>query len=101
MVIQIITLAFVVVGGTCGLLIPVLLYILNLHTDHWTWPYAALLGAMLASTDAVAIVAVMKTSACLRCLFVFQILKKQALRGSLKHAAYLYRPVILKKMWTC
>ncbi len=63
MVIQIVVLAFVVVGGTCGLLIPVLLYIFNLHTAGWTWPYAALLGAMLASTDAVAIVAVMKTSA--------------------------------------
>ena len=64
MVVQIVVLAFVVVGGTCGLLIPVLLYILNLHTKGWNWPYAALLGAMLASTDAVAIVAVMKTSAC-------------------------------------
>ena len=62
MVIQIVVLAFVVVGGTCGLLIPVLLYIFNLHTEGWNWPYAALLGAMLASTDAVAIVAVMKTS---------------------------------------
>ena len=61
MVIQIVVLAFVVVGGTCGLLIPVILYIFQLHS--WSWPYAALLGSMLASTDAVAIVAVMKTSA--------------------------------------
>ena len=57
-----ISLAFLVVAGSCALLIPVMLYIFQLHTRGWQWPHAALFGSMLASTDAVAIVATMKTS---------------------------------------
>ena len=57
-----ISLAFLVVAGSCALLIPVMLYVFQLHTHGWQWPHAALFGSMLASTDAVAIVATMKTS---------------------------------------
>ena len=53
-----------VVAGSCGLLIPIMLYVLNLQAEGWTWQYVALFGSMIASTDAVAIVATMKTSAC-------------------------------------
>ena len=55
--------AFLLVGGTVGLLIVLLLYVLDLRHEGWTWHYVALLGAMLASTDAVAIVATMKSGA--------------------------------------
>ena len=55
-------LAFLVVGSSCALMIPVMLYIFQLQSSGWRWQYAALLGSMLASTDAVAIVATMKSS---------------------------------------
>lgn len=59
---KILTLAFLVVIGSCGILIPIMLYVLDLRSDGWTWQYVALFGSMCASTDAVAIVATMKTS---------------------------------------
>ena len=62
---QVITLAFLVVGGSVGVMIPIMLYVLDLHADGWTWQYVALFISMLASTDAVAIIATMKTSASL------------------------------------
>ncbi|KAK9819620.1 hypothetical protein WJX72_000338 [[Myrmecia] bisecta] len=62
MVVQVITLAFLVVGGTCALLIPIMLYVFRLSTQGWSWQHVALLGSILASTDAVAIVATMKSS---------------------------------------
>ena len=58
--VQILTAAFLVVSITCGALIPLLLYGLQLAPAGWQWYHVALLGSMLASTDAVAIVAVMK-----------------------------------------
>ena len=57
------TLAFLVVLGTCALLIPVMLYVFWLKPSGWQWYDAALFGSMIASTDAVAIVAVLKKSA--------------------------------------
>jgi NhaP-type Na+/H+ or K+/H+ antiporter len=61
--VKILVLAFLVVAGSCGLLIPIMLYVLDLQSEGWTWQYVALFGSMCASTDAVAIVATMKTSA--------------------------------------
>ena len=61
--VKILTLAFLVVGGSCGLLIPIMLYVLDLRSEGWTWQYCALFGSMVASTDAVAIVSTMKASA--------------------------------------
>ncbi len=60
--VKILTLAFLVVGGSCGLLIPIMLYVLDLRSEGWTWQYCALFGSMVASTDAVAIVSTMKAS---------------------------------------
>ncbi len=62
--VQVLTLAFLVVGATCLVMIPIMLYMLGLRNDGWTWAHACMFGAMTASTDAVAIVAVMKTSEC-------------------------------------
>lgn len=58
----VLVLAFLVVGGTVALLIPIMLYVLQLHTSGWTWQWVAMFGSMLASTDAVAIISTMKTS---------------------------------------
>lgn len=60
--VQVITLAFLVVGGSVGVMIPVMLYILDLKSSGWNWQYVSLFISMLASTDAVAIIATMKTS---------------------------------------
>ena len=57
---QILTAAFLVVAFTTALMIPILLYVLRLAATGWSWAHVALLGSMLASTDAVAIVSVMK-----------------------------------------
>jgi len=65
-VLNVVTLAFLVVMGTCAVLIPVMLYVFWLKPRGWAWYDAALFGSMIASTDAVAIVAVLKKSAPLR-----------------------------------
>ena len=62
---HVLTLAFVVVGCTCGLLIPIMLYVFQMQAAGWQWYDAALFGSMIASTDAVAIVAVLKQGATL------------------------------------
>lgn len=61
-VLQVFTLAFLVVGATCVAMIPILLYMLDLRKYGWEWIHACMFGAMIASTDAVAIVSIMKTS---------------------------------------
>ncbi len=66
----VIILAFLVVAGSCALMIPVMLYVFQLHNKGWTWQYAALFGSMLASTDAVAIIATMKSSKLLPAMFI-------------------------------
>ena len=40
-----------------------MLYVMDLHHSGWRWQHVALFVSMLASTDAVAIIATMKTSA--------------------------------------
>jgi NhaP-type Na+/H+ or K+/H+ antiporter len=60
--IQVFTLAFVVVGATCAIMVPIMLYMLQLQQFGWNWIHACMFGAMIASTDAVAIVSIMKTS---------------------------------------
>lgn len=96
-------LAYVIVLCATGLLIPIMLYVFNLQNQGWCvferlwrifvrlfvvlfshvftfpyiqhrqWQYAALFGAMVAPTDAVAIVAVLKecthTHVASRCLY--------------------------------
>lgn len=62
MIVQVITLAFLVVGASVGVMIPIMLYVLDLKSSGWNWQYVALFISILASTDAVAIIATMKTS---------------------------------------
>ena len=62
-IVQVLTLAFIVVIASVGLMIPILLYVFNLRADGWTWQYCGLFVSMLASTDAVAIISTMKSSA--------------------------------------
>jgi NhaP-type Na+/H+ or K+/H+ antiporter len=57
----VLSLAFLVVCVGTGLLIPIMLYVFNLRAQMWNWASVATLGSMVASTDAVAIVAIMKT----------------------------------------
>jgi hypothetical protein len=68
---NVVTLAFLVVASTCAMLIPVMLYIFWLKPSGWQWYDAALFGSIIASTDAVAIVAVLKKSARPTCSFPF------------------------------
>ena len=66
--VPVLTLAFVVVGVSCALMVPLMMYAFNLRRDNfdgspgWNWAQACMFGAMVASTDAVAIVAIMKTA---------------------------------------
>lgn len=62
MALNVVTLAFLVVMGLCAVLIPIMLYVFWLKPHGWQWYDAALFGSMIASTDAVAIVAVLKKS---------------------------------------
>ena len=59
---QVVTMAFLVVGAGCALMVPIMLKLLRLEASGWTWAHACMFGAIVASTDAVAIVAVMRTS---------------------------------------
>lgn len=56
---QIMVLAFLCVIINTVLLTPVLLYGFNLHSDGWAWQHAVLFSAMVASTDAVSVTAVL------------------------------------------
>lgn len=56
---QVMTLAFLVVLGTTAMMVPWLLYGLGL-SGHWDWVQAALFVAVIASTDAVTVNALLK-----------------------------------------
>jgi NhaP-type Na+/H+ or K+/H+ antiporter len=57
---QIITFAFGVVIGMVVIMTPLLLYGFDLLSAGWHWTHAALFVAMIASTDVVAVSAVIK-----------------------------------------
>lgn len=57
---KVITFAFLVVLGSTALMVPWLLFGLGLHT-HWTWVQVALFVAIIASTDAVTVNALLKS----------------------------------------
>ena len=63
--VQILAMAFLVVGASTALAIPVMLYVFDLRHEGWSWEYAALFGAMVGPTDAVAIVAILKSGMCM------------------------------------
>ena len=58
----IVTYAFLVVLLTTAVIAPFLLYGMGMVHSGWQWPHAALLVAMVASTDALAVSAIIKTA---------------------------------------
>lgn len=52
--------AFLVVLSTAGLMTPFMLFMLDLGNRGWTWPWAALFISTVASTDALAVSAIIK-----------------------------------------
>jgi len=61
-IVQIMVLAFLCVLINTVLLTPVLLYGFNLANDGWAWQHAVLFSAMVASTDAVSVTAVLHSA---------------------------------------
>jgi NhaP-type Na+/H+ and K+/H+ antiporter len=57
MLTNVLMMAFVMVITTCLLLIPFMLYALDLKSRGWDGGYVALFGSAIASTDAAAVVA--------------------------------------------
>jgi NhaP-type Na+/H+ or K+/H+ antiporter len=60
MLIHVICFAFLIVIASTAVFTPVLLYVFNLRSMGWTWEHGALFSAMIASTDAVAVSAILK-----------------------------------------
>lgn len=60
MLMHVISFAFLVVIASTAMFVPILLYVLGLNNLGWTWQHAALFSAMIASTDAVAVSAILK-----------------------------------------
>ena len=57
---QVIAFAFLVVVASAALSTPLLLVLLGLREMGWRWQHGALFSAMLASTDALAVTAVLR-----------------------------------------
>lgn len=60
MIFHVICFAFLIVIASTAMFVPVLLYVFNLKSMGWSWEHAALFSAMIASTDAVAVSAILK-----------------------------------------
>ena len=60
---QVLTYAFLVVVSNVAIMVPVLLYAFNLQELGWKWQHAALFTSMVASTDAVAVSAILQSGA--------------------------------------
>lgn len=52
--------AFLLVAASTLAMIPIMLYIFRLEAHGWQWQHAALFSASIASTDAVAVSAILK-----------------------------------------
>jgi len=63
MIVHVISFAFLMVLASTAMLSPVLLYVFGLADLGWRWEHAAMFSAILASTDAVAVSAVLKSGA--------------------------------------
>lgn len=59
---QVLTFAFLVVIASTVLMVPVLLYVFRLTDLGWHWQHAALFSSMVASTDAVAVSAILHSA---------------------------------------
>ena len=60
---NILVMAFVMVVVCTLLLVPFMLYALDLQANGWTAGYVALFGAAIASTDAASVSAVLRCAA--------------------------------------
>lgn len=81
MIFHVICFAFLIVMASTAMFVPVLLYVFNLKAMGWTWEHAALFGAMIASTDAVAVSAILKKGWNLRHLHILSTVSSQSLAG--------------------
>ena len=63
MIVHVISFAFLMVMASTAILSPVLLYVFGLSDLGWRWEHAAMFAAIIASTDAVAVSAVLKSGA--------------------------------------
>ena len=63
MIVHVISFAFLMVMASTAILSPVLLYVFGLAELGWRWEHAAMFSAIIASTDAVAVSAVLKSGA--------------------------------------
>jgi hypothetical protein len=63
MLIHVICFAFLIVMASTAIFTPVLLYVFRLKQLGWAWEHGALFSAMIASTDAVAVSAILKKGA--------------------------------------
>lgn len=59
--VHVVSFAFLLVLASTVILTPMLLFLFNLKSEGWQWPDAALFAVMLASTDAVAVSALLKS----------------------------------------
>lgn len=60
LLLHVISFAFLMVLASTFIMVPVLLYMFKLNKQGWEWQHAALFAATLASTDAVAVGAILK-----------------------------------------
>ena len=60
MLMPVISLAFFIVIASTAIYTPILLYVFDLRKVGWLWEHGALLSAMITSTDAVAVSAILK-----------------------------------------
>lgn len=68
MLVPVISLAFLIVIASTAIYTPLLLYVFDLRRVGWLWEHGALFSAMISSTDAVAVSAILKKgAACCRC----------------------------------
>ena len=60
MLMPVISLAFLIVIASTAMYTPLLLYVFDLRKVGWLWEHGALFSAMISSTDAVAVSAILK-----------------------------------------
>ena len=60
MLVPVISLAFLIVIASTIIYTPLLLYLFDLRKVGWLWEHGALFSAMISSTDAVAVSAILK-----------------------------------------
>lgn len=60
MLVPVISLAFLIVIASTAIYTPLLLYLFDLRQVGWRWEHGALFSAMISSTDAVAVAAILK-----------------------------------------